>query len=190
LILSVSGSLGDPLPFAIVAAEAGGLPVPGETALITAAIAASRGRLQIAPVLAIAATAAIIGDNAGYLIGRAAGHELTHGRPQHHRLRRPARDLPDLPQARPVEPQTHPRHHRQTPTTTSTRRDGIEERDIPEMIDAQNAYRRRHGKHATSEAEVRARVGAEELDKLDRTNSEAKHRKEQRPDHQLRRRRI
>jgi hypothetical protein len=41
LILSVSGSLGDPLPFAIVAAEAGGLPVPGETAPITAAIAAS-----------------------------------------------------------------------------------------------------------------------------------------------------
>jgi hypothetical protein len=51
------------------------------------------------------------------------------------------------------------------------------------MIDAQNAYRRRHGKPATSGAEVRARVGADELDKLDRTNSEAKHRKEQRPDH-------
>jgi hypothetical protein len=59
----------------------------------------------------------------------------------------------------------------------------IEERDIPEMIDAQNAYRRRHGKPETSGAEVRARVGAEELDKLDRANSEPRQRQKQRPDH-------
>jgi membrane protein DedA with SNARE-associated domain len=69
-ILSVSASVGYPLLFAIIAAEAGGLPVPGETALITAAIAASQGHLQIVAVIAIAAGAAITGDNAGYLIGR------------------------------------------------------------------------------------------------------------------------
>jgi membrane protein DedA with SNARE-associated domain len=62
--------------FLLVMSEAGGVPVPGETALITAAIVASQGKLQIELVIAIAALAAIIGDNTGYLISRNVGRSL------------------------------------------------------------------------------------------------------------------
>jgi membrane protein DedA with SNARE-associated domain len=59
--------------FLIVMLESGGLPLPGETALIGAGIFASRGDLPIAAVIAVAALAAIIGDNIGYWIGRTWG---------------------------------------------------------------------------------------------------------------------
>jgi membrane protein DedA with SNARE-associated domain len=64
---------GYPLLFLMVMAETSGLPIPGETALITAAVLASRGKLEIGVVIAIAAAAAIVGDNIGYLIGRKGG---------------------------------------------------------------------------------------------------------------------
>jgi len=64
---------GYPLLFLIVMSESGGIPVPGETALITAAILASRGKLQIELVIPLAAAGAIVGDNIGYLIGRKGG---------------------------------------------------------------------------------------------------------------------
>jgi membrane protein DedA with SNARE-associated domain len=64
---------GYPLLFLIVMAESGGLPVPGETGLITAGILASSGKLKIELVIVIAASAAIVGDNIGYLIGRKGG---------------------------------------------------------------------------------------------------------------------
>src|SRR3977135_2499298 len=67
---------GYPLLFLIVMSESSGVPVPGETALITAAALASRGKLQIEPVIALAAAGAIIGDNIGYLIGRKGGRWL------------------------------------------------------------------------------------------------------------------
>ena len=67
---------GYPLLFLLVMSESGGIPVPGETALITAAVLASQGKLQIELVIAIAAAAAIIGDNLGYLIGRKGGRLL------------------------------------------------------------------------------------------------------------------
>src|ERR1700716_3359182 len=67
---------GYPLLFVIVMGESSGVPVPGETALITASVLASRGKLQIELVIALAATAAIIGDNIGYLIGRKGGRWL------------------------------------------------------------------------------------------------------------------
>src|SRR5512132_2802945 len=53
-----------------------GVPVPGETALITAGIVASRGRLEIEIVIALAAAAAILGDNVGFAIGRKPGRQL------------------------------------------------------------------------------------------------------------------
>src|SRR5689334_2073031 len=56
--------------FAIVCLESAGLWLPGETALITAAVLAAEGHLSIAGVIAVAASAAIIGDNIGYWIGR------------------------------------------------------------------------------------------------------------------------
>jgi membrane protein DedA with SNARE-associated domain len=67
---------GYPLLFLIVMAESSGLPVPGETGLITASVLASQGKLQIELVIPIAAAAAIIGDNIGYQIGRKGGRWL------------------------------------------------------------------------------------------------------------------
>jgi membrane protein DedA with SNARE-associated domain len=64
---------GYPLLFLLVMCESGGVPVPGETGLITAGVLASQGNLKIALVIPIAAAAAIIGDNIGYLIGRKGG---------------------------------------------------------------------------------------------------------------------
>ncbi|MHB8241341.1 MAG: DedA family protein [Solirubrobacteraceae bacterium] len=67
---------GYPLLFLIVMSESGGVPVPGETALITAAVLASQGKLKIELVVALAAGGAIVGDNLGYLIGRKGGRWL------------------------------------------------------------------------------------------------------------------
>jgi membrane protein DedA with SNARE-associated domain len=70
-----------------VAVEASGVPVPGETALIAAAVLASQGELSIELVIAIAAAAAIVGDNIGYLLGRRFGRRLME-RPGRTKLRR------------------------------------------------------------------------------------------------------
>ena len=67
---------GYPLLIVLVMAEAGGVPIPGETALITAAILASQGKFDIVLVIAFAALGAIVGDNIGYLIGRKGGRWL------------------------------------------------------------------------------------------------------------------
>jgi membrane protein DedA with SNARE-associated domain len=56
--------------------ESGGIPFPGETALITAAIFASQGDLNIAAVIVVAAAAAIVGDNIGYWLGRVGGRRV------------------------------------------------------------------------------------------------------------------
>jgi membrane-associated protein len=60
----------------LVGAESMGVPVPGETALITAAILARHGEFKIGVVIALAAGAAIVGDNVGYLIGLKGGRAL------------------------------------------------------------------------------------------------------------------
>jgi undecaprenyl-diphosphatase len=62
--------------FALVAGESAGVPVPGETALITAGVLATHGRLTIELVIVVAAAGAIVGDNIGYLIGRSGGRRL------------------------------------------------------------------------------------------------------------------
>ena len=67
---------GYPLLFVLVMSESGGAPIPGETSLIAAAVLASQGKLRIELVIALAATAAIVGDNIGYLIGRKGGRWL------------------------------------------------------------------------------------------------------------------
>ena len=61
----------------VVALESMGLPVPGETTLVTAALVAGTGHgLHIGVVVAAAALGAIAGDSAGYWIGRRWGHAL------------------------------------------------------------------------------------------------------------------
>ncbi|MFZ1094022.1 MAG: DedA family protein [Xanthobacteraceae bacterium] len=63
--------------FPVVMLEGMGIPVPGETALVAAAVyAGSTNKISIASVVLVAALAAIIGDNIGYLIGRSIGLQL------------------------------------------------------------------------------------------------------------------
>src|SRR4051794_17279429 len=53
-----------------------GVPVPGETALVAGALAAHDGNLDIGVLVALAAAAAIFGDNVGFMIGRRFGRRL------------------------------------------------------------------------------------------------------------------
>jgi membrane protein DedA with SNARE-associated domain len=70
-------SHGLPLLFAVVMLESFGIPLPGETALIAFGILASQGHYSIYWVIALAALAAIVGDNLGYwVIGRWGGRTL------------------------------------------------------------------------------------------------------------------
>ena len=56
-----------------------GLPTPGETLLVTGAIFASHGQLNIMWLLPIAWAAAVCGDSVGYIIGAKGGNKLlTH----------------------------------------------------------------------------------------------------------------
>jgi membrane protein DedA with SNARE-associated domain len=64
--------------FGIVCLESAGAWLPGETALIAAAILASNGDLAIEGVILVAAGAAIVGDNIGYWLGRVAGRPLLY----------------------------------------------------------------------------------------------------------------
>jgi len=60
-----------------VAIESTGIPFPGETMLLAAAIyAGTTHHLAIALVIAAAAAGAIIGDNLGFWIGREGGYRL------------------------------------------------------------------------------------------------------------------
>lgn len=75
-LLRIPANLGYLALAALVGAESGGLPVPGETALITASVLAERGKLALPVVIVVAASAAIAGDNLGYLLGRRLGRTL------------------------------------------------------------------------------------------------------------------
>lgn len=86
-------TFGYPLLFAVVAAESSGVPIPGETGLITAAVLASRGKLRIELVIPIAAVGAIVGDNIGYQIGRHGGRWLLERPGRFRRQRRQALEL-------------------------------------------------------------------------------------------------
>ncbi len=60
--------------FLFVALESAGVPLPGETALIAAALyAGSAHRLNVGLIAVVAAVAAIAGDNGGYWLGQYGG---------------------------------------------------------------------------------------------------------------------
>lgn len=60
-----------------VAIESTGIPFPGETMLLAAAIyAGTTHHLQIPLVIAAAAAGAILGDNVGFWVGREGGYRL------------------------------------------------------------------------------------------------------------------
>ena len=75
-LLNIPTNLGYTILAALVGMESTGIPVPGESALIAAGLLARHGKLQIELVIAVAAGAAIVGDNIGYAIGRAGGRRL------------------------------------------------------------------------------------------------------------------
>ena len=57
--------------------ESAGLPLPGETILVFASFLANKGsRLQIQWVILVGIAAAVLGDNAGFLVGRHFGPRL------------------------------------------------------------------------------------------------------------------
>lgn len=56
-----------------------GIPSPGETVLIAGAVAASQGSLNIFLVALVGFSAAVLGDNVGYAIGRYGGRRLILG---------------------------------------------------------------------------------------------------------------
>ena len=74
-----------------VAIESSGIPFPGETTLILAAVYAGTGKgLTISGVIVAGAIGAIVGDNIGYLVGRYGGRPLVlkygryvHIKPEH-----------------------------------------------------------------------------------------------------------
>lgn len=85
-LFSVSGGLGYALP-AIIGLESMGVPSPGETALVLAAVLASQGQLDIWLVIVIGAASAILGDNIGYLLGRHLGRDVLVHRGAFHEQR-------------------------------------------------------------------------------------------------------
>ena len=71
---------GSPLDYAGVALLSGlswfGFPGPGEAAIIAAGIAAARGRLDLASVIASAWFGAAVGGIAGWIVGKTGGRKL------------------------------------------------------------------------------------------------------------------
>jgi membrane protein DedA with SNARE-associated domain len=64
--------------FAIVGLESAGVPLPGETILVAAAILAGQGKLHLWGVIGAAAAGAILGDNCGYWVGRELGFPIVY----------------------------------------------------------------------------------------------------------------
>src|SRR5437879_11506109 len=75
-ISGLVASYGYVVLFFLVGLESLGIPLPGETALVTAAAWAALGHLSIYAVVATATAAAVLGDNGGYWIGRYGGIAL------------------------------------------------------------------------------------------------------------------
>jgi membrane protein DedA with SNARE-associated domain len=61
---------------ALVLVEDFGIPAPGETVLVAAAIYAGAGKLNIVAVAVIGFAAAVLGDNIGFAIGHFGGRRL------------------------------------------------------------------------------------------------------------------
>jgi membrane protein DedA with SNARE-associated domain len=75
-LIAIPANVGYFAVFGLIAIETMGVPVPGETSLIAGALAAHDGQLDIGVLVAIAAAAAIVGDNVGFAIGRRFGRRL------------------------------------------------------------------------------------------------------------------
>lgn len=65
---------GYPVVVLVIALESLGAPVPGETLMIALAAAAAAGNFNIKILFVAIWAGSVLGDNAGYLIGRRWGH--------------------------------------------------------------------------------------------------------------------
>src|ERR1700687_5874103 len=73
-LISLIPTYGPWIIFGIVALERAGVPLPGETILVAAALlAATTGQIKIIVVVLAAAAGAIVGDGMGYMVGRRLG---------------------------------------------------------------------------------------------------------------------
>ena len=63
---------------AVIGVESFGVPAPGQTIMVAAAIYAGAGRLNVVAVGVIAFVAAVLGDNIGYWIGVRGGRRVVH----------------------------------------------------------------------------------------------------------------
>jgi membrane protein DedA with SNARE-associated domain len=75
-LISIPAKVGYAAVFGLIAVETMGIPVPGETALIAAALLAHSGDMDIVPLIVLASAAAIVGDNVGFAIGRRFGRRV------------------------------------------------------------------------------------------------------------------
>lgn len=76
-LISLVPSYGPWIIFGIVAFESAGVPLPGETILVAAALlSATTGEINIVVVVLAAAAGAIVGDGLGYVVGRRLGAPL------------------------------------------------------------------------------------------------------------------
>jgi membrane protein DedA with SNARE-associated domain len=76
LVLNLVATYGYIVVLLVVMAESAGLPLPGETSLLVAGAFAATGKLWLPGVIVAAALGAILGDTAGYWIGRTSGLRL------------------------------------------------------------------------------------------------------------------
>ena len=67
---------GYPIIVLAILGESAGIPLPGETVLLAAGVAAQRGAMSLPLVWALAAGAAIVGDNVGFWVGHWGGRPL------------------------------------------------------------------------------------------------------------------
>ena len=62
----------------VIGVESFGVPAPGQTIMVAAAIYAGAGRMNIFGVAAVCFVAAVLGDNVGYWIGARGGRKVVH----------------------------------------------------------------------------------------------------------------
>src|SRR2546430_1837190 len=75
-ISGLVASYGYVVLFFLVGLESLGIPLPGETALVTAAAFAALGHLSVYGVVTTAVAAAVIGDNGGFFVGGEGGRSV------------------------------------------------------------------------------------------------------------------
>src|ERR1700730_1660007 len=75
-LISLIPTYGPWIIFGIVALESAGVPLPGETLLVAAALLATTGQISIVVVVLASAAGAIVGDGIGYMVERRFGLPL------------------------------------------------------------------------------------------------------------------